>query len=79
MGSGDGSNVNIEGRGSVVLNCKNGEQRVLRNVYYIPMLKGNILSLGQATEGGCEIRMKGEYLWLYEKDGRLLMKVQKVY
>lgn len=74
---GDGSTVTIEGRGTVVLNCKNGEQRMLSEVYYIPMLKSNILSLGQATEGGCEIRMKGEFLWLYERSGKLLMKVQR--
>lgn len=74
---GDGSSVIIEGRGSVILDCKNGEQRMIGEVYYIPMLKSNILSLGQATEGGCEVRMKDDYLWLYEKSGRLLMKVQR--
>lgn len=74
---GDGSTVVIEGRGSIILSCKNGEQRILTDVYYIPMLKNNMLSLGQATEGGCEIRMKGEFPWMYEKSARLLMKVQK--
>ncbi|KAI3730682.1 hypothetical protein L1987_61855 [Smallanthus sonchifolius] len=60
----DNSCVVIEGRGSVVLECKNKEQMLLTDVYYIPHLKSNILSLGQATKGGCEVRMKDEFLWM---------------
>ncbi|GKD01854.1 zinc finger, CCHC-type containing protein [Tanacetum coccineum] len=36
---GDGSYVEIKGRGSILLECKNKEQRVIPNVYYIPNLK----------------------------------------
>jgi hypothetical protein len=39
MGSvkfGDGSNVEIRGRGTVIFQCRNGEHRVLTDVYYIP-------------------------------------------
>lgn len=35
---GDGSTVEIRGKGSVMFKCKNGENRVLREVYYIPTL-----------------------------------------
>lgn len=52
---GDRSTIRIEGRGSIVLRCKNGEQRVLSDVYSIPQLRSNILSIGQATEGGCVV------------------------
>ncbi|KAI3796095.1 hypothetical protein L1987_38759 [Smallanthus sonchifolius] len=72
---GDGSCVTIEGRGSVVLKGKGMEQRLMTDVYFIPHLKSNILSLGQATEGGCEVRMKDEFLWMFDKKGKLLMKV----
>jgi len=44
---GDGSVVAIEGCGSVVFNCKNGEHRALTGVYFIPRLQANIISLGQ--------------------------------
>ncbi|KAD3336853.1 hypothetical protein E3N88_32372 [Mikania micrantha] len=74
---GDGSGVDIEGRGSILLECKNGEHRLLTEVYCIPYLKNNIASLGQLTEGGCKIMMKQEYLWMYEPNGRLLMKVHQ--
>ena len=43
---GDGSVVEIEGCGTIVFICKNGEHRALTGVYYIPKLKANIISLG---------------------------------
>ncbi|KAD7117350.1 hypothetical protein E3N88_04618 [Mikania micrantha] len=54
---------------------KNGEQRVLKNVYFIPRLCNNILSLGQLTEAGNKVVMDGPMLWVYDKQGNLLMKV----
>lgn len=35
---GDGSTVEIKGKGSINFKCKNGEERVLNEVYYIPSL-----------------------------------------
>ncbi|KAL7606533.1 uncharacterized protein LOC111907056 [Lactuca sativa] len=43
---GDGSKVLIEGKGSIMFKCKNGEYRVLKEVYYIPILFSNIIILG---------------------------------
>ncbi|WVZ54431.1 hypothetical protein U9M48_005224 [Paspalum notatum var. saurae] len=43
---GDGSTMAIEGRGTIVFACKNGEQRTLTGVYYIPRLTANIISVG---------------------------------
>ncbi|KAD5803413.1 hypothetical protein E3N88_14773 [Mikania micrantha] len=74
---GDGSTVVIEGRGSIILEGKQDEQKLLTDVYYIPHLRNNIFSLGQATEAGCEVKMKDEFLWLSDHDGRLLMKVKR--
>ncbi|KAD5802866.1 hypothetical protein E3N88_14226 [Mikania micrantha] len=74
---GDGSCVDIKGNGKIVLECKTGEQRVLANVYFIPTLKSNIISLGQMTEIGYEIKMKHEFIWVKEEDGTLLMNVPR--
>ena len=74
---GDNSSVEIRGKGSVLLACKNGEQRLLTDVLYIPYLKSNIFSIGQAEEGGCEILIKQGCLSMFESDGTLLMKVQR--
>ncbi|KAJ9560810.1 hypothetical protein OSB04_005970 [Centaurea solstitialis] len=74
---GDGSYVEIKGRGSILLECKNKEQRIILNVYYIPSLKSNILSLGQLTENGCKIIMQDNVLLLYGQDQKLLMRVER--
>ena len=43
---GDGSTVQTQGIGAVAISGKNEEHRVLTDVYYIPSLKCNIVSLG---------------------------------
>ena len=74
---GDGSTVKIEGKGSIIFRCKNGEERKLREVFYIPTLCSNIISLGQMSEDGNKVVLKGEYLWVFEEKGKLLMKVKR--
>jgi hypothetical protein len=44
---GDGSSIEICGRGAILMQCLNGEHRVLSDVYLIPKLKNNIISLDQ--------------------------------
>ena len=43
---GDGSTVQIMGLGSVLFSCKNNDQWLLQEVYYIRRLCNNIISLG---------------------------------
>lgn len=74
---GDGSRVRIEGKGSIIFQCKNGEKRLLQEVYFIPSLCNNIISLGQLVEDGDRIRMHGSFLWIRDKNGKLLMKVKR--
>ena len=47
---GDGSCVDIVEKGVVTFLCKTGEKKTLKDIYYIPDLKHNKLSLGKATE-----------------------------
>ena len=46
---GDGLYVDMVGKSVVTLLCKTGERKTLKDIYYIPDLKHNILSFGQAT------------------------------
>ncbi|KAM0038246.1 putative RNA-directed DNA polymerase [Helianthus debilis subsp. tardiflorus] len=73
---GDGSCVEIKGQGMVILEGKSGEQRVLRDVYYIPALESNIISIGQLDETGYKIAIQDGILWMFEQDGTLLMKTK---
>nr|GEU70482.1 hypothetical protein [Tanacetum cinerariifolium] len=70
--------VRIKGKGSIVFQCKNGEQQKLDEVYYIPDLCSNIISLGQLAVGGDEIKIKDPFLWVYNGTGKLLMKVHRM-
>ena len=53
-----------------------GEHKALTDVYYIPKLKSNIISLGQLEERGCKIVLEDGYLWGYDRQRMLLMKVR---
>ncbi|KAD3067463.1 hypothetical protein E3N88_35343 [Mikania micrantha] len=74
---GDESAMEIKGKGSILLQCKNEDQRLVTNVYYIPSLCNNILSLGQFDEGGNKIVINNGVLWMYERSGATLMKVKR--
>jgi len=47
--------VAIRGRGTIIFRCQNGEHRALTDVYYIPQLRSNIISIGQLDERGSEV------------------------
>ncbi|XP_023767725.1 uncharacterized protein LOC111916312 [Lactuca sativa] len=74
---GNESKVRIEGKGSIVFKFKDGGRRKLNDVYYIPDLCSNIISLGQLAEGGDEIKIKDPFIWVHDSIGELLMKVRR--
>ncbi|GAU43570.1 hypothetical protein TSUD_368940 [Trifolium subterraneum] len=47
---GDESKVAVKGKGNVLIRLKNGDHQFISNVYYVPNMKSNILSLGQLLE-----------------------------
>ena len=71
---GDDSRIDIKGKGSILFASKDGKKKILSDVYFIPDLRSNIISLGQATGASCDVRMKDDYLTLYDRDGNLLIK-----
>ncbi|KAI5440860.1 hypothetical protein KIW84_010353 [Lathyrus oleraceus] len=53
---GDASKVKVEGKGTIRYLQKDGLIGSIQDVYYVPNLKTNILSLGQLTEkDGCDL------------------------
>jgi hypothetical protein len=58
--------------------CRDGNQWLLRDVYYIPKVKSNLVSLGQLTEIGCKVEMDGDVLEVFEKSPlKPLLRVQR--
>ncbi|XP_022632199.1 uncharacterized protein LOC111240774 [Vigna radiata var. radiata] len=47
MTFGDESKVAVKGKGNVLIRLNNGEHQFISNVYYVPRMKNNILSLRQ--------------------------------
>lgn len=74
---GDGSVVRIEGCGTVLFNCKNGEHRALPNTYFIPRLTANIVSCGQLDEVDFEILIGGGVMRVRDEQRRLLAKIRR--
>nr|GEZ32224.1 uncharacterized mitochondrial protein AtMg00810-like [Tanacetum cinerariifolium] len=54
---------------------KNGKQKLLKDVYYIPALQSNVISLGQAIISRYDISIRGEFLTMRDSWGGLLIKV----
>ncbi|CAL9218311.1 unnamed protein product, partial [Arabidopsis halleri] len=47
---GDESKMEVKGKGNILIRLKNGDHQFISNVYYIPSMKTNILSLGKLLE-----------------------------
>jgi hypothetical protein len=64
---GDGSSVDIQGIGSIVFDGNNGNQWLLRDVYFIPKLRANLISLGQLAKNGHMVVLDEDILTITEK------------
>ncbi|KAL8123294.1 hypothetical protein AgCh_011317 [Apium graveolens] len=72
-----GSTVNIKGKGTVAFKCKNREEMILREVYFIQMLRNNIISLGQMIKDGNNMVLDVDLLRIHDERGRLLIRVTR--
>ncbi|KAJ1391337.1 hypothetical protein SESBI_36728 [Sesbania bispinosa] len=72
---GDASKVSVRGRGTIRYQHKNERVGEIRDVYYVPDLRSNILSMGQLMEKGYSVLMKDRELQLKDKLGRLIARV----
>jgi hypothetical protein len=74
---GDGSLVTIAGKGNVLFRCSDGNQRILADVFFIPKLCTNIISLEQLDENGCKSVIEGGFLCVFDQQRRLLVRVKR--
>ncbi|XP_078437272.1 uncharacterized protein LOC144707891 [Wolffia australiana] len=74
---GDDSVARIEGRGTIVFQCKNGEHRSFSRVYFIPRLTTSIISVGQLDEAKYRVNIEKGMMTVHEPGGRLLAKVMR--
>ena len=74
---GDNSRINVEGRGEIEVNQKNGSILSLGNVLFVPKLKANILSLGRLDEEGYRMIMGEGKLTIFNPNGDLFAEVHR--
>jgi gag-polypeptide of LTR copia-type/Zinc knuckle len=61
---GDASKVRVEGEDNILIKLKDGTQKFISSVYYVPKMKSNILSLEQLLKRGYTVFMKDRSLYL---------------
>jgi hypothetical protein len=76
MSLGDSSKLAVEGRGKIRIFQKNGKEEFIYDVYYVPGMKSNILSIGQLLQKGYTMHMENNSLSLSDTNGRLIACVQ---
>ncbi|GJZ23157.1 retrovirus-related pol polyprotein from transposon TNT 1-94 [Tanacetum coccineum] len=72
---GDASKIDVKGRGKIRF-FQNGKESTIEDVYYVPAMKSNILSLGQLMEKGYWVLMKNGKMLLKNKEGVIIALVK---
>ncbi|XP_074328343.1 uncharacterized protein LOC141666248 [Apium graveolens] len=73
---GDSSKIPVKGKGTITIVLKTGEKKFINDVYHIPALKSNIISLGQLVEKGYYIQMQDNSLVIRNQDRELIADVE---
>lgn len=70
---GNNTKLDVTGKGSVKL-LLNGVNHVVTEVYYIPELRNNLLSIGQLQERGLAILIKGGMCKIFHPEKGLIIQ-----
>jgi hypothetical protein len=73
---GDTSKVPFKGKGNIPIKLKNGDHSYIADVYYVPAIKQNLVSIGQLLEKGYTLFMKNCHLTVTDYNGRLIAYVK---
>lgn len=69
--------MEIVGHNMILFESKDGDNMAFHDMYHIPRLRSNILSVGQLDENDCKIDIDANVLHMRGHDNReLLTKVQ---
>ncbi|XP_062170988.1 uncharacterized protein LOC133876757 [Alnus glutinosa] len=72
---GDSSKLSVESKGKIKICQNDGKKGYISNVYYVPNMKSNILSIGQLLEKGYTIHMENYSLILRDTRGGIVAHV----
>ena len=69
--------LNAEGMGNVRIILNNGKAAVIQNVWYVPGMKSNLMSMGQLVEKGFSVTIKANLLKLYDYNHKLIIESEQ--
>ncbi|GJZ47234.1 retrovirus-related pol polyprotein from transposon TNT 1-94 [Tanacetum coccineum] len=72
---GDESKAPVKGKGKILIRAKDGSHQYISDVYNVPNLKSNILSVGQLLEKNYDIHFKDRSATIRNQEGKLIAKV----
>ncbi|KAL4020109.1 hypothetical protein IC575_018876 [Cucumis melo] len=73
--TGDNTRLQVKGQGDILVKTKKGTKRVT-NVFYVPGLKHNLLSIGQLLQRGLKVSFEGDICAIKDQAGVLIAKVK---
>jgi hypothetical protein len=71
---GDSSGMDTRGIRSVILVAKNDEHQLLTEVFYIPVVRNSIISLGRLDANGSRVEIKDGVMHIWDRQQLLLSK-----
>ncbi|GJR65954.1 retrovirus-related pol polyprotein from transposon TNT 1-94 [Tanacetum coccineum] len=72
---GDESKAPVKGKGKILIRAKDGSHQYISDVYNVPNLKSNILSIGQLLEKNYDSHFKDRSATIRNQEGKLITKV----
>ena len=69
----DDSSIPVMGKGMILVELKNGDQKYISDVFYVPGMKTNLLSVGQLAEKGHEMILRNGKLSIYDGKGTSIL------
>ena len=76
MKVGDDNKVLVAGRGMVDVFAKNGDKKHINDVYFVPLLKCNLISIGQLMDKGCKVIFNRDMCVIFDKYHRKRLVVR---
>ncbi|KAK2361452.1 secreted RxLR effector protein [Trifolium repens] len=68
------SKVAAEGTGNIVIRGNSGVKVIIKDVFYVPEMNCNLLSIGQLAEKGFSVAIAGDSLKLFDPEKGLVLK-----
>ncbi|KAG9440556.1 hypothetical protein H6P81_020721 [Aristolochia fimbriata] len=72
---GNDSRIPVKGKGQIGIKAKDGSMQKISDVYYVPGLHFNLLSVGQLAEKGYDVRIQGGQCTIQDSKQGLIAKV----